>query len=310
MILACGTAYHAGLVGRYAIEAWAGVPCDAEVASEWRYRDPQLEEGTLVIGISQSGETADTLAALRLARERGARTVAITNSPGSQITREVDAVLYTHAGLEIGVAATKTFTSQVALMSLLGCGWPSCAGRSRPTELQALMGELRGLPHKLVRCLETQDGSRRSPSATTTKPFFFYLGRHVGLPVCLEGALKLKEISYIPTEAYAAGEMKHGPIALLDDGDAGRMRRDALARVRQADVEPAGGPGARRAGDRRRHRGRRSDRRRRRRRHVRVPRRTRCCSRSSRSSPCSCSPTGSRGCAATTSTSRATSQRR
>ena len=216
LILACGTAYHAGLVGRYAIEAWAGVPCDAEIASEWRYRDPQLDEGTLVIGISQSGETADTLAALRLARERGARTVAITNSPGSQVTREVDAVLYTQAGLEIGVAATKTFTSQVALMYLLGLRLAELRGTLAPDQLQALMGELRALPHKLVRCLEMQDGIEAIAERHHAKPFFLYLGRHVGLPVCLEGALKLKEISYIPTEAYAAGEMKHGPIALLD----------------------------------------------------------------------------------------------
>ena len=216
LILACGTAYHAGLVGRYAIEAWAGLPCDAEIASEWRYRDPQLDEDTLVIGISQSGETADTLAALRLARERGARTVAITNSPGSQVTREVDAVLYTQAGLEIGVAATKTFTSQVALMYLLGLRLAELRGTLAPDQLQALMGELRGLPHKLVRCLEMQDGIEAIAERHHAKPFFLYLGRHVGLPVCLEGALKLKEISYIPTEAYAAGEMKHGPIALLD----------------------------------------------------------------------------------------------
>ena len=214
--LACGTAYHAGLVGRYAIEAWAGVPCDADIASEWRYRDPQLDEGTLVIGISQSGETADTLAALRLARERGARTVAITNSPGSQVTREVDAVLYTQAGLEIGVAATKTFTSQVALMYLLGLRLAELRGTLEHDELQSLMAELRALPHKLVRCLEMQDGLDAIAERHYAKPFFLYLGRHAGLPVCLEGALKLKEISYIPTEAYAAGEMKHGPIALLD----------------------------------------------------------------------------------------------
>jgi glutamine---fructose-6-phosphate transaminase (isomerizing) len=217
LVLACGTAYHAGLVGRYAIEAWAGLPCDVEVASEWRYRDALLEEGTLVVGISQSGETADTLAGLRLARERGARTLAITNSPGSQITREVDAVLHTYAGLEMGVAATKTFTSQVVLMSLLALRMAELRGTLAEAELEVLLGEMRALPTKVLSCLESQTGIEEIAERHVDKPFFFFLGRHAGLPVCLEGALKLKEISYIPTEAYAAGEMKHGPIALLDD---------------------------------------------------------------------------------------------
>jgi glucosamine--fructose-6-phosphate aminotransferase (isomerizing) len=216
-ILACGTAYHAGLVGRYAIEAWAGIPCEPEIASEWRYRDPLIDDGTLVIGISQSGETADTLAGLRLARERGARTLAITNSPGSQITREVDAVLYTRAGIEIGVAATKTFTSQVALLYLLALRLAELRGTLPPAELDGLMAEVRALPHRLESCLQAETEVRAVAERHHDKPFFLYLGRHVGLPVCLEGALKLKEIAYIPTEAYAAGEMKHGPIALLDE---------------------------------------------------------------------------------------------
>jgi glucosamine--fructose-6-phosphate aminotransferase (isomerizing) len=217
VILACGTAHHAGQVGSHLIEEWAGVPCDAQVASEWRYRRPLIDEGTLVVGISQSGETADTLAGLRLARQCGAPTLAITNSPGSQITREVDAVLYTHAGIEIGVAATKTFTSQLALMVLLALRLAELRGALGDVEREALMSEVRSLPHKIMTTLERQAGVVDIAERHHDKPFFFYLGRHVGLPVCLEGALKLKEISYIPTEAYAAGEMKHGPIALLDD---------------------------------------------------------------------------------------------
>jgi glutamine---fructose-6-phosphate transaminase (isomerizing) len=216
VLLACGTAYHAGLVGRYAIEAWAKLRCEPEIASEWRYRGPLVDAGTLVIAISQSGETADTLAGLRLARALGARTLAITNSPGSQITREVDSVLLTHAGPEIGVAATKTFTAQVVLMYLLALTLAEQRGTLSSEELAALMSEIRTLPHKLASCLQAPGPVEAVADKHHTKPFFLYLGRHAGLPVCLEGALKLKEISYIPTEAYAAGEMKHGPIALLD----------------------------------------------------------------------------------------------
>jgi glucosamine--fructose-6-phosphate aminotransferase (isomerizing) len=217
VILACGTAYHAGQVGSFLIEEWAGVPCDAEVASEWRYRRPLIGEGTLVVGISQSGETADTLAGLRLARQCGAPTLAITNSPGSQITREVDAVLHTHAGIEVGVAATKTFTSQLALLFLFALRLAELRETLGDVEREALMAELRSLPHKIISTLERQAAVADIAERHHDKPFFFYLGRHVGVPVCLEGALKLKEIGYIPTEAYAAGEMKHGPIALLDD---------------------------------------------------------------------------------------------
>jgi glutamine---fructose-6-phosphate transaminase (isomerizing) len=217
VILACGTAYHAGQVGSYLVEEWAGIPCDAQVASEWRYRRPLIEHGTLVVGISQSGETADTLAGLRLARQCGAPTLGITNSLGSQITREVDAVLHTHAGIEVGVAATKTFTSQLALMFLFALRLAEVRGTLGDVERETLMGELRSLPHKIVSTLERQADVVDIAERHCDKPFFFFLGRHVGLPVCLEGALKLKEIGYIPTEAYAAGEMKHGPIALLDD---------------------------------------------------------------------------------------------
>ncbi|HWT23327.1 MAG TPA: glutamine--fructose-6-phosphate transaminase (isomerizing) [Solirubrobacteraceae bacterium] len=217
LVLACGTAYHAGLAARYAIEQWAGLPCDVEVASEWRYRDPRVEPGTLVIAISQSGETADTLAGVRLARARGARTLAITNSPGSQLTREVDAVLHTHAGLEMGVAATKTFTTQVVVMALLAQRIGERRGVLAPAEAERLLSELRGLPAKVRAALAAQDGIEEAAQRHADKAYFFFLGRHAGLPIALEGALKLKEIAYIPTESYAAGEMKHGPIALLDD---------------------------------------------------------------------------------------------
>ena len=217
VIVACGTAYHAGQVGGYLIEEWAGLPCDVVIASEWRYRRPLIEAGTLVVGISQSGETADTLAGLRLARQCGAPTMAITNSQGSQITREVDAVLYTHAGIEIGVAATKTFTSQLALLLLFALRLAEVRGTLGEVERDALMAELRSLPQKIISTLERQDDVIGIAERHHDKPYFFFLGRHVSLPVCLEGALKLKEISYIPTESYAAGEMKHGPIALIDE---------------------------------------------------------------------------------------------
>jgi glucosamine--fructose-6-phosphate aminotransferase (isomerizing) len=218
VVVSCGTAYHAGLVGRYAVEEWAGVPCDLDIASEWRHRNPFLEEGTLVVGISQSGETADTLASLRLARLRGARTLGITNSPGSQITREVDHVLSTHAGLEMGVAATKTFTAQVVLMNLLALRLAKVRASLLDEQIAPLLAELRALPHKIAACLEDVGAVDEIAERFHERPFFLYLGRHAGLPVCLEGALKLKEISYTATDAYAAGEMKHGPIALLDEG--------------------------------------------------------------------------------------------
>ena len=217
VIVACGTAYHAGLVGRFALEEWARIPCDVEVASEWRYRNPYVDEQTLVIAISQSGETADTLAAVRLARRLKGRTMAITNSPGSQITREVDVALYTHAGIEIGVAATKTFTTQMTVLYLLALRLGEARDVIADAERAVLMAEVRALPQKLVACLEGTGAVEAIAERYQDKPFFFYLGRHVGVPVCLEGALKLKEIAYIPTEAYPAGEMKHGPIALLDE---------------------------------------------------------------------------------------------
>ena len=217
VILACGTAYHSGVVGRYIIEEWARIPVEPDIASEWRYRNPVLSKDTLVIGISQSGETADTLAAMRLAREKGARTLAITNMMGSQITREVDSVLYTRCGMEVGVAASKTFTAQVALLSLVALKLAEVRKTLPPEEIEVILDELYALPTKMVAFLEGNHPIEEIAERFHDKPFFLYLGRHIGLPVALEGALKLKEISYIPTEAYSAGEMKHGPIALLDE---------------------------------------------------------------------------------------------
>jgi glutamine---fructose-6-phosphate transaminase (isomerizing) len=216
VILACGTSYHAAVVGRYVIEEWARIPVEPDIASEWRYRNPVLSKDTLVIGISQSGETADVLAAMKVAREKGARTVAITNHMGSQITREVDSVLYTRTGLEVGVAASKTFTAQVALIDLLALKLAKVKRTIPEDEIEFIIDELYTLPKKMQAFLDGDHPIEEIAQRHYEKPFFLYLGRHIGLPVALEGALKLKEISYIPTEAYSAGEMKHGPIALLD----------------------------------------------------------------------------------------------
>jgi glutamine---fructose-6-phosphate transaminase (isomerizing) len=218
VIVACGTAYHAGLIGRYAIEQWARVPVEVDIASEYRYRDPIVGPGDLVIGISQSGETADTLAAMRTARARGARVLAVTNIMGAQATREADGVLYTRAGLEIGVAATKTFIAQITAMYLVALRLAELRETLEPPALADKIAELKRLPHLIAELLE-RDRERLAEVARGCfgAEFFLYLGRHIGLPVALEGALKLKEISYIATDAYAAGEMKHGPIALLDE---------------------------------------------------------------------------------------------
>jgi glucosamine--fructose-6-phosphate aminotransferase (isomerizing) len=216
VILACGTAYHAGVVGRYLMEEWARIPCEPDIASEWQYRNPVLTRDTLVVGISQSGETRDTIHAVRLAREMGAPTIGITNLMGTQITREVDRVLYTRAGMEMGVAATKTFTAQVTLLYLLALRLAQVRKTLPPDEIERLLREVEGLPRKMGEYLDAYHPIEEIAQRHYQKPFFLYLGRHIGLPICLEGALKLKEISYIPTEAYSAGEMKHGPIALLD----------------------------------------------------------------------------------------------
>ncbi len=217
VIVGCGTSFHAGLIGRYAIEEWSRVPVEVEIASEYRYRNPIVGPGDLVIGISQSGETADTLAAMRTARARGAAVLGLTNIMGSQITREADGVLYTRAGLEIGVAATKTFTTQVTALYLLALRLTELRGTMERPELKAAISELKRLPHRVAELFERDLGdvqwiAREHHAAD----FFLYIGRHAGFPAAQEGALKLKEISYIATDAYAAGEMKHGPIALLD----------------------------------------------------------------------------------------------
>jgi glucosamine--fructose-6-phosphate aminotransferase (isomerizing) len=222
VVVAAGTAYHAGVVGRYVIEEWARIPVEPDIASEWIYRNPVLSKDTLVIGISQSGETRDTVNAVKLARERGARTLAVTNLMGTQITREADSSIYTRCGLEVGVAASKTFTAQVALLCLIALKLAQIRKTLPADEVDFILDRLHELPDKIATFLADVDAGRHRIDEIAQRfyerQFFLYLGRHIGLPVALEGALKLKEISYIPTDAYSAGEMKHGPIALLDEG--------------------------------------------------------------------------------------------
>jgi glucosamine--fructose-6-phosphate aminotransferase (isomerizing) len=218
VVVACGTSYHAGLIGRYAIEEWARVPVEPDIASEWIYRNPVLSKDTLVIGISQSGETRDTVNAVKLAQEMGAHTLAITNLMGTQITREVDSTIYTRCGLEVGVAASKTFTAQVGVMYLIALKLAQIRRTLPANEIEFILDQVHKLPDKMAAFLAGNHPIDEIAQRFYDKPFFLYLGRHIGLPVALEGALKLKEISYIPTDAYSAGEMKHGPIALLDEG--------------------------------------------------------------------------------------------
>ncbi|HTO24399.1 MAG TPA: glutamine--fructose-6-phosphate transaminase (isomerizing) [Gaiellaceae bacterium] len=218
VVVACGTAYHAGVVGRYVIEEWARVPVEPDIASEWIYRNPVLSKDTLVIGISQSGETRDTVNAVKLARERGARTLAITNLMGTQITREAESTIFTRCGLEIGVAASKTFTAQVSLLYLIALKMAQVRKTLPPDEIEFILDQVHELPDKMASFLDASHPIDEIAQRFYDRQFFLYLGRHIGLPVALEGALKLKEISYIPTDAYSAGEMKHGPIALLEEG--------------------------------------------------------------------------------------------
>jgi glutamine---fructose-6-phosphate transaminase (isomerizing) len=219
VVVACGTSYHAGLIGRYALEEWGRVPVEMDIASEYRYRNPVVGPDDLVIGITQSGETADTLAAMRLAQERGATVLAVTNIMGSQATRTADAVILTRAGLEVSVAATKTFVAQVAAIYLLALRLAELRGTLPDDRRRELITDFKHLPHAINEITEgSLDAIDRVAESVHNSEFFLYLGRHVGLAVALEGALKLKEISYIATDAYAAGEMKHGPIALLEDG--------------------------------------------------------------------------------------------
>jgi glucosamine--fructose-6-phosphate aminotransferase (isomerizing) len=218
VIVACGTSYHAAVVGRYILEEWARLPVEPDIASEWIYRNPVLSKDTLVIGMTQSGETRDTVNAVKLARDAGAHTLAITNLMGTQVTREAAAVLYTRCGLEVGVAASKTFTAQVALLSLLALKLAQARKTLPADEVEFILDQLYELPQKIEQFLDGDHPIEEIAQRFCDQPFFLYLGRHIGLPVALEGALKLKEISYIPTEAYSAGEMKHGPIALLEKG--------------------------------------------------------------------------------------------
>ncbi|WP_130492828.1 glutamine--fructose-6-phosphate transaminase (isomerizing) [Motilibacter rhizosphaerae] len=218
IVIACGTSYHAGLIAKYAIEHWTRVPVEVEVASEFRYRDPIVDRDTLVVAISQSGESMDTLMAVRHARKQKARVVAITNSNGSTIARESDAVLYTHAGPEVGVAATKTFITQVVACYLLGLFLARVRGTMYADEVSAVVRELSDMPEHIDTVLDTVEPVRELARSLAGCKAVLFLGRHVGYPVALEGALKLKELAYMHAEAFAAGELKHGPIALIEQG--------------------------------------------------------------------------------------------
>ncbi|MBB4929400.1 glucosamine--fructose-6-phosphate aminotransferase (isomerizing) [Lipingzhangella halophila] len=218
VIIACGTSYHAGLIAKYAIEHWCRVPCEVEVASEFRYRDPILNRQTLVIAISQSGESMDTLMAVRYAREQRARVLAICNVNGSTIPRESDGVLYTHAGPEVGVAATKTFLTQLVACYLVGLYLAQVRTVKFGDEINAVIEQLANMPEQVESVLTTIDPVRQLARSLSSADTVLFLGRHVGYPVALEGALKLKELAYMHAEAFAAGELKHGPIALIEEG--------------------------------------------------------------------------------------------
>lgn len=217
VVIACGTAYHAGMVARYALEELANIPVSVEVSSEFRYRQVLLDKATLVIAISQSGETADTLAALRLAKEKGARVLGICNVLGSTLTRECDAVIYTLAGPEISVASTKAYTAQLAILYLLALYLARINSKIPPERMRGYIGELRQIPRLQRQILDNQKAIRRLARRHSHFGSFLFVGRHINYPSALEGALKLKETAYIPAEGYAAGEMKHGPIALIDE---------------------------------------------------------------------------------------------
>ena len=217
-VVACGTAYHSGLLAKYAIEHWTRLPVEVELASEFRYRDPVLDRSTLVVAISQSGETADTLEAVRHAKEQKAKVLAICNTNGSQIPRECDAVLYTRAGPEIGVASTKTFLAQIAANYLVGLALAQARGTKYPDEVAREYHELEAMPPLVSRVLGEIEPFAAVARRFATSSTVLFLGRHVGYPVALEGALKLKELAYMHAEGFAAGELKHGPIALVEDG--------------------------------------------------------------------------------------------
>ncbi|GGL44439.1 glutamine--fructose-6-phosphate transaminase (isomerizing) [Nocardia jinanensis] len=217
-VVACGSAYHSGLVAKYAIEHWTRLPVEVELASEFRYRDPVLDRSTLVVAVSQSGETADTLEAVRHAKSQKARVLAVCNTNGAQIPRESDAVLYTRAGPEIGVASTKAFLAQVTANLLVGLALAQARGTKYPDEVAREFAELEAMPKLVARVLETAPQVRAIARELARERTILFLGRHVGYPVALEGALKLKELAYMHAEGFAAGELKHGPIALIEDG--------------------------------------------------------------------------------------------
>jgi len=216
-VVACGTAYHSGLLAKYAIEHWTRLPVEAELASEFRYRDPVLDRSTLVVAISQSGETADTLEAVRHAKQQKAKVLAICNTNGSQIPRECDAVLYTRAGPEIGVASTKTFLAQIAANYLVGLALAQARGTKYPDEVERDYRELEAMPDLVARVIAGIEPVAELAYRFAQSTCVLFLGRHVGYPVALEGALKLKELAYMHAEGFAAGELKHGPIALIED---------------------------------------------------------------------------------------------
>ncbi|MEU6561075.1 glutamine--fructose-6-phosphate transaminase (isomerizing) [Nocardia nova] len=217
-VVACGSSYHAGLLAKYAIEHWTRVPVEVELASEFRYRDPVLDRSTLVVAISQSGETADTLEAVRHAKDQKARVLAICNTNGAQIPRESDAVIYTRTGPEIGVASTKAFLAQITANYLVGLALAQARGTKYPDEVAREFGELEAMPKLVSRVLETAPQVREIARRFAHQSTVLFLGRHVGYPVALEGALKLKELAYMHAEGFAAGELKHGPIALIEEG--------------------------------------------------------------------------------------------
>ncbi|MEZ0382332.1 glutamine--fructose-6-phosphate transaminase (isomerizing) [Mycobacterium sp. pW045] len=216
-VVACGTAYHSGLLAKYAIEHWTRLPVEVELASEFRYRDPVLDRSTLVVAISQSGETADTLEAVRHAKEQKAKVLAVCNTNGSQIPRECDAVIYTRAGPEIGVASTKTFLAQITANYLVGLALAQARGTKYPDEVEREYLQLEAMPELVARVLEGIDSVAELARQFAKSSAVLFLGRHVGYPVALEGALKLKELAYMHAEGFAAGELKHGPIALIED---------------------------------------------------------------------------------------------
>ncbi|MCT2990710.1 glutamine--fructose-6-phosphate transaminase (isomerizing) [Propionibacterium freudenreichii] len=218
IILGCGTAHYAGMVAKYAIEHWVRIPCEVELASEFRYRDPIVDSQTLCVAISQSGETADTLQAIRHAREQGAKVIAICNTNGSTIPRESDAVIYTYAGPEIGVASTKGFTTQLIACYLLGLYLAQVRGMKFGDEIRTIMDELEAMPAKMQSVLDHADQIYTLAKGMEDEEDFIFIGRHVGYPIALEGALKLKEIAYLHAEGFAAGELKHGPIAIINPG--------------------------------------------------------------------------------------------